>query len=106
MKKGQKRRTWTPKEKAEIVNKHLAEHVSVRTLEKEYHADRSMICRWVLLHYAGGPDCLSPGKERGEKEPFFAFLPLRSPAQPKSSQRVGVVTKFSPDASKTRSCVL
>ncbi len=54
MKKGQKRRTWTSEEKAEIVNKLLAEHVSVRTLEKEYHADRSMICRWVKKHIAEG----------------------------------------------------
>ena len=43
MKKGQKRRTWTPEEKAEIVNKHLTEHVSVRTLEKEYHAESSFV---------------------------------------------------------------
>lgn len=54
MKKGQKRRIWTPEEKAEIVNKHLVEHISVRTLEKEYHADRSMICRWVKKYVAEG----------------------------------------------------
>ena len=54
MKKGQKRRTWTPEEKAEIVGKHLTKHVSVRTLEKEYHADRSMICRWVKKYIAEG----------------------------------------------------
>ena len=54
MKKGQKRRTWTPEEKAEIVGKHLTEHISVRTLEKEYHADRSMICRWVKKYIAEG----------------------------------------------------
>ena len=47
MKKGQKKRVWTPEQKAEIVYKHLNEHISVRTLEKEYHADRSMICKWV-----------------------------------------------------------
>ena len=54
MKKGQKRRIWTPEEKAEIVQKHLEDHVSVRTLEKEYHADRSMICRWVKKYIAVG----------------------------------------------------
>lgn len=27
--------------------KHLNEHVSVQTLEKEYNADRSMICHWL-----------------------------------------------------------
>ena len=54
MKKGQKKRVWTPEQKAEIVHKHLEEHVSVRTLEKEYTADRSMICRWVKEYLAEG----------------------------------------------------
>ena len=54
MKKGQKRRIWTPEEKAEIVNKHLVEHIPVRTLEKEYHADRGMICRWIKKYLAEG----------------------------------------------------
>ena len=54
MKKGQTRRVWTPEHKAEIVYKHLNEHISVRTLEKEYHADRSMICKWVKKYIAEG----------------------------------------------------
>lgn len=54
MKKGQSRRVWTPEEKAEIVHKHLDQHVSIRTLEKEYHADRSMICKWVKKYIADG----------------------------------------------------
>ena len=54
VKKGQSRRVWTPEEKAEIVHKHLDQHVSVRTLEKEYHADRSMICKWVKKYIAEG----------------------------------------------------
>ena len=54
LKKGQTRRVWTPEQKAEIVHKHLNEHVSVRTLEKEYHADRSMICKWVKKYIAEG----------------------------------------------------
>ena len=54
MKKGQTRRVWTPEQKAEIVHKHLNEHVSVRTLEKEYHADRSMICKWGKKYIAEG----------------------------------------------------
>lgn len=54
MRKGQKRRTWTPEQKSEIVHKHLDEHISVRTLEKEYQADRSMICRWVKKYLAEG----------------------------------------------------
>lgn len=54
MRKGQTRRIWTPEEKAEIVNKHLIDHISVRTLEKEYQADRSMISRWVKKYIAEG----------------------------------------------------
>ena len=52
MRKGQKKRIWTPEQKAEIVHKHLKEHISVRALEKEYHADRSMICKWVKKYIA------------------------------------------------------
>ena len=54
VKKGQRKRVWTPEEKAEIVHKHLDQHISVRTLEKEYHADRSMICKWVKKYIAEG----------------------------------------------------
>jgi len=54
VKKGQSKRVWTPEQKAEIVYKHLNEHISVRTLEKEYHADRSMICKWVKKYIAEG----------------------------------------------------
>ena len=54
VKKGQKKRVWTSEQKAEIVYKHLNEHISVRTLEKEYHADRSMICKWVNKYIAEG----------------------------------------------------
>ena len=54
MRKGQKKRVWTPEQKAEIVHKHLKEHISVRALEKEYHADRSMICKWVKKYVAEG----------------------------------------------------
>lgn len=54
MKKGQNKRVWPPEQKAEIVYKHLNDHISVRTLEKEYHADRSMICKWVKKYIAEG----------------------------------------------------
>lgn len=54
MKKGQNKRVWTPEQKAEIVYKHLNDHISVRNLEKEYHADRSMICKWVKKYIAEG----------------------------------------------------
>ena len=54
MKKGQHRREWKPEMKSLIVHRHLDEHISVRELEKEYHADRSMICRWVKKYIAEG----------------------------------------------------
>ena len=54
MKKGQNKRVWTPEEKAEIVYKHLNDHISLRSLEKEYHADRGMICKWVKKYIAEG----------------------------------------------------
>ena len=67
MKKGQKKRVWMPEQKAEIVRKHLEEHVSVRSLEKEYHAERSMICRWVKRYIAEGEssfECKRPSGNR------------------------------------------
>ena len=54
MKKGQNKRVWTPEEKAEIVYKHLNDHISLWSLEKEYHADRGMICKWVKKYIAEG----------------------------------------------------
>lgn len=54
MKKGQNKRVRTPEQKAEIVYKDLNDHISVRTLEKEYHADRSMIFKWVKKYIAEG----------------------------------------------------
>ena len=54
LRKGQKRRTWTPEQNSEIIHKHLDEHISVRTLEKEYQADRSMVWRWVKKYLVEG----------------------------------------------------
>ena len=71
MKKGQKKRIWTPEQKAQIVHKHLDEHVSVRTLEKEYAADRSMICRWVKEYIAEGEQAFIPKGHPGN--PFAAL---------------------------------
>ena len=71
MKKGQKKRIWTPEQKAQIVHKHLDEHVSVRTLEKEFTADRSMICRWVKEYLAEGEQAFIPKGRPGNR---FAAL--------------------------------
>ena len=59
MKKGQKRRIWTKEQKLEIIGKHLKEHVSVRRLEKEYNADRSMICHWIRDYGKYGEDAFN-----------------------------------------------
>ena len=71
MRKGQKKRIWTPAQKLEIVNKHLEEHISVCTLEKEYGAEHGMICRWVKEYLSGGEAGLEPKKRPGNR---FAAL--------------------------------
>ena len=71
MRKGQKKRVWTPEQKSEIVHKHLDEHISVRTLEREYTADRSMICRWVKEYIAEGENAFIPKRHPGN--PFAAL---------------------------------
>ena len=71
MRKGQTKRVWTPEQKSEIVHKHLDDHISVRTLEKEYAADRSMICRWVKEYVAEGESAFIPKGHSGN--PFAAL---------------------------------
>lgn len=71
MKKGQTKRIWTPEQKLEIVRKHIEDHVSLRTLEKEYDADRGMIGRWVKEYIAEGEAGLEPKPRPGNQ---FAAL--------------------------------
>ena len=71
MRKGQTKRVWTPEQKSEIVHKHLDEHISVRTLEREYTTDRSMICRWVKEYIAEGESAFIPKGHPGN--PFAAL---------------------------------
>ena len=71
MKKGQKKRKWTVEQKLEIVHKHLDEHISVRTLAKEYGTDSGMICRWTKEYLAGGEQGMTPKARPGNK---FAAL--------------------------------
>lgn len=71
MRKGQKKRIWTPGQKLEIVKKHLEEHISVHTLEKEYGAEHSMICRWTKEYIAEGEAGLQPKPRPGNR---FAAL--------------------------------
>jgi transposase-like protein len=78
LKKGQTKRVWTPEQKAEIVHKHLDEHVSVRTLEKQYNADRSMVCHWVKKYIAEGESSFIHKGHPGNK---FAASSLPDPTR-------------------------
>ena len=71
MKKGQKKRAWTPEQKLEIVHKHLDDHISVKTLAKEYSADTGMICRWTKEFLEGGEAAFEPKPRPGNR---FAAL--------------------------------
>ena len=71
MKKGQKKRVWTPDQKLEIVRKHMDEHISVKKLGMEYQVDHSMICRWTKEYLAGGEVAFEPKKRPGNR---FAAL--------------------------------
>lgn len=69
--KGQKRRTWTKEKKLEIIGRHLNEHISVRTLEKEYKADRSLICHWLRDYGKYGEEAFNYKGQPGN--PFVAL---------------------------------
>ena len=71
MKKGQKKRIWTPEQKLEIVQKHLEDHISVEKLGKEYSADSGMISRWTKDYLAGGEAAFDSKPRPGNK---FAAL--------------------------------
>ena len=71
VRKGQIKRVWTPEQKLEIIQKHLEEHISLRTLEKEYNAERSMISHWVKAYIAEGEVGIQPKIRPGNK---FAAL--------------------------------
>ena len=71
VRKGQTKRVWTAEQKSEIVHKHLDDHISVRTLEREYTADRSMISRWVKEYIAEGEAAFIP---KGHPGNHFAAL--------------------------------
>ena len=71
VRKGQKKRVWTPEQKLEIIRKHLEGHISLRTLEKEYNAERSMISHWVKAYISDGVSGIQPKVRPGNK---FAAL--------------------------------
>ena len=71
MRKGQKKRIWTPEQKSEIVHKHIDEHISLGALSKAYSADKSMLCRWVKEFIINGEAAFLPKKHPGNR---FAAL--------------------------------
>ena len=71
MRKGQRKRVWTPEQKLKIVHKHLDEHISVKKLEKEYQVEHSTICRWTKEYLAGGAAAFDPKPRPGNR---FAAL--------------------------------
>ena len=76
MKKGQIPKKWTRDQKAEIVHRHLDEHVSLKTLEAEYQADHSMISKWVKTYIAEGESSFEPKKRPGN--PYAALHTSKS----------------------------
>ena len=71
MKYGQTKRTWTKKEKLEIVHKHLDEHISVKKLGKEYGINHGMVSRWTKEYLEGGEAAFDPKSRPGNR---FAAL--------------------------------
>ena len=76
MKKGQIPKKWTRDQKAEIVHRHLDEHISLKTLEAEYQADHSMISKWVKKYIAEGESSFEPKKRPGN--PYAALHTSKS----------------------------
>ena len=73
MKKGQIPKKWTRDQKAEIVHRHLDEHISLKTLEAEYQADHSMISKWVKKYIAEGES-----KKKKKKRPGNPYAALHT----------------------------
>lgn len=76
MNKGQKKRIWTKEQKLEIIDKHLKEHVSVRTIEKEYNVDGSLVCHWIRDYNELGEKALEPKGHKGN--PYAALHTSKS----------------------------
>ena len=71
MRKGQRKREWTVEQKLEIIHRYLDEHISVRTLGKEYAVNTGLICTWAKKYLEEGKAGLEPKKRSGNK---FAAL--------------------------------
>ena len=100
VRKGQIKRLWIPEQKLEIVHKHLDEHISVRTLEKEYTADRSMICRRVKEYIAEREDAFIP---KGHPVNQFAALYVSKSGYYRWRGRQGKPNRYERDRQHLRS---
>lgn len=69
--RGIKNEKRTKEQKLEIIGKHLNEHISVRKLEKEYSADRSMFCHWLRKYGKYRETAFNPKGHPGN--PFAAL---------------------------------
>ena len=59
-KKGISHRKWSKEEKLEIVKLHLEKHRSIKSIEKEYGIQHSMVSAWVKKYFEEGEDALEP----------------------------------------------
>ena len=74
--KGQKFRKWSFEEKLRIVQRHVLDHVSIRTLELQERVDHSMISSWIKKYAAEGEDGLRPKPRKGN--PYSALHTSKS----------------------------
>lgn len=74
--KGQKFRKWSFEEKLRIVQRHVLDHVSIRTLELQESLDHSMISSWVKKYATEGEDGLRPKPRKGN--PYSALHTSKS----------------------------
>lgn len=59
-KKGIPHRTFSKEEKMKYVRLHLADHIPVRQIEKDYGVGASLISSWVKRYLQDGEEALEP----------------------------------------------
>lgn len=74
--KGQKFRKWSFEEKLRIVQRHVLDHVSIRTLELQERVDHSMISSWIKKYADEGEDGLRSKPRKGN--PYSALHTSKS----------------------------
>ena len=61
-KKGISHRKWSKEEKLKIIKLHLDEHISLRTLEKDYGVSQGLVSTWVKKYIEEGEEALESHK--------------------------------------------